>query len=408
MTSRERERGRGASKPYLRRLLAQLAWLPLCPLAWWSRRDPTLWVFGAWHGAQYADNARYLYRHVRDHEPGLRAVWLAHDPDVVSRVQGEGGEAELAYSLAGTRLALRAGRALVTHSAEDVNAHAIVGAELVSLTHGTPLKHMGHDARSARLGPFTRLFDRQVKRWLPGKRSPDRMLVASEVAKTRMMSAYALPECRVAALGYPRWQAFEEDAVGSLCRGGIEPDEYAGLLLYAPTLRLQGQGELDLAQGEQLEALLPWLERERLLLLVRGHVSLKMQGLTALLGRSPYLHDLPVSRFPDVNALLPAMDGLITDYSSVMYDFACLSRPIVLMAPDLEAYQTHDVGLYGDYRGDAPGPVITSWSELPDAWRAVKTGQHTRQLADFVARHAALHDGQECHRIIDYLWKRGD
>ncbi|WP_125925595.1 CDP-glycerol glycerophosphotransferase family protein [Halomonas aestuarii] len=393
-------------RSYLLRLMHQLAWLPLClPALLWPR-DTRLWVFGAWHGRQYADNACHLYRHVRDHEPALRAVWLSHDAGVVRQARQEGGEAAMAYSLQGILLSLRAGRVLVTHSAEDVNSHASLGAELVNLTHGTPLKCMGRDARSQRIGRLTAFFDRHLKRLLPGKRPASCVLVASAVGRERMTSAYGLDPSRVIALGYPRWDAFHTDARALLLRHGIEARSHAGILLYAPTVRMQGQGTLDLAQEGGLAALQVWLERERLLLLVRGHVSLCMRGLDELTQGSSCIREVPVASFPDVNALLPAVDVLITDYSSVMYDYACLERPIVLMAPDLETYLNQDVGIYGNYVDDAPGPVITHWSQLPAAWAELQAGLHAGRLKAFVDRHAALYDSEVCSRIVACLDER--
>jgi len=343
---------------------------------------------------------------VRDHESGIRAVWLSHDPEVVTRVREEGGEAALAYSLVGIRLSLRAGLFLVTHTAEDVNAHASVGGALINLTHGTPLKRFGRDARSSRLGRLTPLFDRYLRHLLPAKRGPDRVLVASGVGRQRMMSAYGLPSERVTVLGYPRWAAFHTDAASLLRRQGIEPRHYKGIVLYAPTLRQQGRGGLDVAQGRRLEALLPWLEQQQLLLLVRGHVALKMTGVEALARRSSRVVDASAERFPDVNALMPEVDVLITDYSSLMFDYACFKRPIILMAPDLEEYLHRDVGVYGDYVEDAPGPVIRDWSQVPAAWQAIAEGLHDERLARFTARHAAMNDGRECQRVTTYLRDR--
>ncbi len=388
---------------YLVRLLQQLAWLPLCLFGWMSSRDDTLWVFGAWHGRQYSDNARHLYRHVRDHEPELRAVWLSHDPEVVRQVREEGGEAAMAYSLTGIRFSLRARLFLVTHTAEDVNAHASVGGTLVNLTHGTPLKRFGKDARSSRLGGFTPLFDRYLRHFLPAKRGPDRVLVASGVGRQRMMTAYGLPAERVAVLGYPRWAAFHIDAASLLRREGIEPRHYKGVVLYAPTLRKQGRGGLDVAQGKRLEELLPWLEQQQLILLVRGHVALKMSGVKALAERTSRIVEASADRFPDVNELMPEIDVLITDYSSLMFDYACFKRPIILMAPDLEEYLHRDVGVYGDYVEDAPGPVIRNWSQVPAAWQEIAEGLHDERRTRFTARHAAMNDGRECERVTCYL-----
>ncbi|ASK19160.1 CDP-glycerol glycerophosphotransferase family protein [Halomonas sp. N3-2A] len=388
---------------YTLRLAKQLAWLPLCLIGGCFPRNDRLWIFGAWHGRQFADNTSYLYRHVRDHEPSLRAVWLAHDQEIVKRVREEGGESYLAYSGKGILLSLRARLFLVTHSAEDVNPHASFGGQLINLTHGTPLKRLVQDARSSRLGVFTGVYDRYLRRLLPGQRRPQQVLVASDVGRERMISAFGLPSDRVTALGYPRWNAFQENASTLLQQAGIDILAYDKVVLYAPTLRMQGKGGLDVSQGERLEALLPWLEKHRVLLLIRGHTSLKMSGVQALMEGNASIREAPVSIFPDVNALFPAVDVLITDYSSLMFDYACLNRPIILMAPDLDDYLNLDVGVYGDYLADAPGPVIESWEHLPEAWDSLTKKVHHQRLATFVARHAAMNDGRECERVTSHL-----
>ncbi|MBB3140788.1 CDP-glycerol glycerophosphotransferase family protein [Halomonas organivorans] len=378
------------------RTLRRLARAWLCPLGWGWPRDPRLWVFGAWHGRRYADNARYLYRYVRDHQPDLRAVWLADDEAVVRQVRAEGGAAVMAYSRAGIHAALRAGVCLVTHGAEDANAEATLGGLLVNLTHGTPLKRQGHDVVSS-MGAG--------RRPLSWRRLPGLTVVASRTGRERVMSAYGLPGSTVLTLGYPRWDGFAENAHGLLRRLGVEPRDHAGIVLYAPTGRRLGHSRLDVTQGGRLAALGEWLQRERLMLLVRDATSLSREEREVLVSEAR-MREISVSALGDIQPLLPAVDMLITDYSSLMYDYACLERPIILMAPDLEDYLEHDVGLYGDYLADAPGPVIGTWDQLPVAWRDVMAGRYAVRLARFAGNHAEWHDGQACPRIIDAIKRR--
>ncbi|MFG6179420.1 CDP-glycerol glycerophosphotransferase family protein [Halomonas sp. THAF12] len=378
------------------RTLRRLGHAWLYPLGWGWPRDPRLWVFGAWHGRRYADNARYLYRYVRDHHSDLRAVWLADDETVIRQVRAEGGAAAMAYSRAGIHAALRAGVCLVTHGIEDANAEAATGGLLVNLTHGTPLKRQGHDVVSSmglgrRPGPWRRL--------------PQLTVVASRTGRERMMSAYGLPAATVLTLGLPRWDGFAENAHGLLRRLGVEPRDHAGIVLYAPTGRRHGQCRLDVTQGGRLAALGEWLQRERLMLLVRDGTSLSWEEREVLM-RDARMREIAVSALGDIQPLLPAVDMLITDYSSLMFDYACLERPIILMAPDLEDYLEHDVGLYGDYLADAPGPVIGTWDQLPVAWRDVMAGRYSVRLARFAASHAQWHDGQACPRIVDAIKRR--
>ena len=66
---------------------------------------------------------------------------------------------------------------------------------------------------------------------------------------------------------------------------------------------------------------------------------------------------------PDVNELMLVSDVLVTDYSSVIYEFALLGRPIAFLAPDDGAYD-EERGFYFDFRRDAPGPIVDTTEEL--------------------------------------------
>ena len=78
---------------------------------------------------------------------------------------------------------------------------------------------------------------------------------------------------------------------------------------------------------------------------------------------------IDVSDHPDINELLLVSDLLITDYSSVIYEFSLLGRPMVFFAPDYEAYE-RERGFYFEYRTGVPGPVFETTAPLAEAIRA--------------------------------------
>ena len=98
-------------------------------------------------------------------------------------------------------------------------------------------------------------------------------------------------------------------------------------------------------------------------------------GSTRSSGRAPPLGPelggfaIDVSDHPDINELLLVSDVLVTDYSSVIYEFALLGRPIVFFAPDHEAYE-RERGFYFDYRTGVPGPIFEETAALADYLRA--------------------------------------
>ena len=74
-----------------------------------------------------------------------------------------------------------------------------------------------------------------------------------------------------------------------------------------------------------------------------------------------------MTRYPDVSRLLLAADALITDYSSMMFDFAVTGKPMHFFVPDLEHYRGELRGFYFDLEAHAPGPVVRTLDDLVDA-----------------------------------------
>jgi len=113
------------------------------------------------------------------------------------------------------------------------------------------------------------------------------------------------------------------------------------------------------------------------------------------------LHDAgrirDVAAHPSVEELCLAADVLVTDYSSIMFDFAVLDRPIFIHAPDWERYREQR-GTYFDLLTEGPGPVARTDAELLDLMRSAETGADAR--AAFRARFCALEDGRAAERVV--------
>ena len=94
--------------------------------------------------------------------------------------------------------------------------------------------------------------------------------------------------------------------------------------------------------------------------LVRGHYNATREA--EVFAEHPRIHD--VTRYPDIAPLYLAADVLVTDYSSVMFDFALTDKPILLLLPDLEQYRDVERGFYFDLETDGPGPLLRSTDEV--------------------------------------------
>ena len=110
----------------------------------------------------------------------------------------------------------------------------------------------------------------------------------------------------------------------------------------------------------------------------------------------------------EMEDLLATADVLVTDYSSVMFDFAVLERPMVFLVPDLEQYRDTLRGFYFDFEAEAPGPLVTTTAELVAAVSDEPGLRgHLPAVRAFRERFCPLDDGAAAGRVVDELQRRG-
>lgn len=369
---------------YVKTLLLDIAGIPLYWISALVPRSRTLWVFGSWFGRRYSDNSRYLFEHCCDHEPEIRAVWLSHDPNIVARVRNAGREAHRITSLRGFWLACRAGAAILCVSYRDVAKFALARCRTVYLYHGTPLKKISYDDRfgkHGRTGIWARLLRALSYLAFPYKRRNWQMVASpAEHVTPRLLSAYDLNPSCAALTGSPR-----SDAV---LREPPEPvpvidelrakHENGKIIIYAPTFRGGSKARLgsdnDLVPEGPLRTVDAMLARRDATLLVCMHFF--REGRSALTENAfERIRLLSIKERPDITLLLPHADVLITDFSSLYYDYLLLDRPIVFAPFDFEQYTTIDRELYDEYGEVTPGPRCESWEDVSSALDEILSGE---------------------------------
>jgi CDP-glycerol glycerophosphotransferase (TagB/SpsB family) len=202
-------------------------------------------------------------------------------------------------------------------------------------------------------------------------------------------------------VGYPRNDvlatATDDDVARIREKLGIRPDQRT--LLYAPTHReYQKEFVPVLDVGALADALGgDWL------VMPRAHYFYESDA------RVRELHDrgkvLDVSDHPSIEELCLAADVLVTDYSSIMFDYGALDRPIVVHVPDLDEYESRR-GTYFDVTTESPGVVTRSDAELIDALRSGEAlgDDAARTRAAFRARFCYLDDGHAAERVVRRVW----
>jgi CDP-glycerol glycerophosphotransferase len=262
----------------------------------------------------------------------------------------------------------------------------------VQTHHGTPLKAMGLDLRNSPIAGERMDFERLCNRIARWDYSVSSNRFSSEIWERVYPGDYETLE-----VGYPRNDVLANatgDRVAAIRRElDIEPGRTA--VLYAPThreFRSSYVPVLDVAAVA--DALGP-----DHILLVRSHYFYGADRQLAELHRAGRIRD--VAAYPTVEDLCLAADVLLTDYSSIMFDYAVLDRPIVIHAPDWEAYQALR-GVYFDLLAEAPGLVTRTEAEVVDALRAGDVAARAR--AAFRTRFCSLDDGRAAERVVRRVW----
>ncbi|MFD7708965.1 CDP-glycerol glycerophosphotransferase family protein [Streptomyces sp. NPDC059786] len=348
-------------------------------------------VFTGHRGRGYGCNPGALEAAFREFAPHIRTTWIAapehhHTVPAATRRVRPGSAA---YWTALARSAY-----LVGSTGFDPRLVKRAGQTVVQTQAGTPLKRMGLDLQdrpaAARDTDFAALL-RDADAW-------DYCLSAnrhSTLTWERVHpAAYATLE-----YGQPRTDVFHRATPADVARlrASLGIPESAVAVLYAPTYRDYRRTQhrpLDLAR--LLRLLGPGF-----VLLTRAHPSYGAP-LAEPGGGPDRLID--VTAHPSAESLCLASDALITDYSSLLFDYAGLDRPIVVYADDREAYEAAR-GTYFDLRSFPPGAVARSEDELIDVFVTGHwCGSRSTQLrAAFRERFCPHDDGHAAERVVRHV-----
>ena len=382
-------RAAGQIRPPVKRL-RQAAYHVYYAVLRWFPVDQSLALYAAYWYRGVTCNPAAVAASAAELVPQVRALWVVGR----GRVAGlpPGTDYVIAGSLAYYRALARA-RYLINNVNWPNHVVKRRGTTHVMTHHGTPLKMMGMDQldhpASIRDTDFAAQM-RRADRW-------DYSVTAN--AHTTVAWERAYP-CRHETLevGYPRNDrlatATAADIEAVRAKLGLRPDQR--VVLYAPTHREWlpvGKQVLDV---EQLaEALGP-----DSVLLVRAHYFYVPAAVT---GRAPARSGriVDVSAYPVVEDLYLAADVMLTDYSSAMFDYAVLDRPIVVFVPDWPVYQELR-GTYFDLTAEPPGSVATDYRSLVEIFHrgAYAGAQATSARAAFREKFCYLDDGGAAERVV--------
>ncbi len=354
-------------------------------------RNRNLWVFGSRSGEHYDENSKYLFEYVNRFVPEIKTIWLTENTQVYKHMKNEGFNVCRAHSFFGYLYSAMAGAIIISISLNDVNRDSVAGAKVIQLWHGTPMK-------------TTDIFGMGEKY--------DMVIVSAEeflhnqLLGDRNKAPFVLT-------GYPR-----NDVLLSIQE--IESIErlkakyhFKKMVLYLPTYRdhVHTDGsthpikEFDLLKSfdfdiDHLESV---MKQHCSLFVLKLHPAQTFNDdfLVEQIHRSDYLYLVdPEDPLQDVHEYLKYVDVLVTDYSSVYFDFLLVNRPIIFTPFDFDNYVLCRP-LNFSYDEVTPGPKAKNWKEVCFLLQEILSGKDNwAEMRQSVNRRFNAHqDGCSSERV---------
>lgn len=274
----------------------------------------------------------------------------------------------------------------------------------VQCWHGTPLKRLGCDLEH--FDNVLNTIDGIKKRYKIEASKFTYFISPSKFASEKFISAWNLKEIGkeniIVEEGYPRndflFNYKEKDVQQIRKKLGIENDNRK-IILYAPTYRSdQHQTGLGYVYKEEID--FKKMEEKfgkEYLILFRPHYFIansfdfdKYKGFV-----------YNVANIDDINELYIISDILITDYSSVFFDYANLKRPMIFFMYDLEHYKNESNGFYIDLN-ELPGQIVETQEDLEKSIEDVDFNiGSSKKYKEFNEKYNYLDDGNASKRVIE-------
>lgn len=320
----------------------------------------------------FTHNAKYLYLYISQHkELNIKAIWITPNKNIVKELCAHGYKAYYKNSIQGIYYCLRAKYYILNVDIlnAEISKWLSGGAIKINLWHGIPLKHIGNDNNKNYV--FRPKWQKLIHQTLIQKN--DYMIANSKYDGDIDKTAFFMQDSQIKILGSPRIDTifncikdenlFMEKDINNIINMKKNGKK---LFLYMPTYRDTGKSTTTWINSNTLY---DFLEKNNIVLLCKLH-PVDSNNLNFQSNDLIYVID----NNSDINAILKYTDALITDYSSVAFDYLLLDKPIIYHAPDLDEYQQTCHGFYINFSDFTMGDVTSDTNQLINSMQKIIQG----------------------------------
>jgi len=350
-------------------------------------------VFATYRSDRLVDNFRAVYDELERRDLGYEYVFLLKrfPQSLVGQIQYVFHMMRATYELATARYFI------IDDYYYPVYVSSLrKGTEVIQLWHACgAFKKFGYSVLDKSYSP-----DDDYLKMVQIHRNYSKVYVSGEACIAPYADAFGMTQERIYPLGVPRTDQLLNTARQARVREKLY-DRYPEwrkkrIILLAPTFRGNGQTTAHYDQELDFEKFRRELGPDTVLLL-RMHPFVLNPPIVPDAYSDQIIN---MTDYPDINDLMQIADILITDYSSVIFEFALLQKPMIFLVNDLQSYKA-ERDFYFPYESFVPGPIVSTFEDVI-AW--IKRGQFdTQKIETFANQFFTYQDGEATKRIVDHL-----
>lgn len=348
--------------------------------------DDKIIVFESFLGRQYSDNPRAIYEYMQKNYPEYKCYWSV-DPKHLNKFKHLNLNIIKQNTLKWLYVMMRA-KYWISNSRIPLWVSKPQNTVYIQTWHGTPLKKLALDMDN--INPlwkdphlYKANFVKEANRW--------DYLISPNNYSTEIFKRSFNFKNKIIESGYPRNDFLKNNNDPVYINKikdklGIPQDKK--IVLYAPTWRDNFTFNLPFSITNLKKEL-----GDDYFIIFRLHYLVRKTS--ELFGHEDFIKN--VSNYNEISDLYLISDILITDYSSVFFDYAVLQRPMIFYCYDLDDYKNILRGFYFDFENNAPGPIVKTTDELI---KVIKTKSNYKVSKDFFDYFISLEDGNSTKRVV--------
>lgn len=278
------------------------------------------------------------------------------------------------------------------------------GTVYMQTWHGTPLKKLGTDIENVMMPgtnteKYKQNFTNEAHRW-------DYLIAPNQYSKDIFARAFDFNN-HFLDIGYPRndvlYYGDNQDNISRLKKKYLGRDDL-NVITYAPTWRDDNYKRKGVYNFELPFSLKTFFEQvdDNTVLIIRPHYLVK--DSIDIRGFEDRVYIMVEE---DISDLYLMSDLLITDYSSVMFDYANLKRPMLFYAYDLKHYEDDIRGFYFDYRTELPGPVVEDeddfYKQIDAFNKEKKYSDYDKKYEEFYEKYCGWESADSSEKFVDEM-----